>query len=633
MNAGAETNVGRVLVIDDTESIHDSFRKILTPRSQSDAFAAAKAALWGASRPESPPLSSTPHFELASALQGREGVDKAAAARASGTPFAVAFVDMRMPPGWDGLTTIKHLWQVDPDVQIVICTAYSDQPLETLSAELGHAHQLLILKKPFDSVEVWQLTVALTAKHAAQRAARLRMDEMEKLVEQRTLEIQHAMLHDKLTGLPNRAMLTNRLEACIQRHKRHPEQRFAVLFLDFDRFKLVNDSLGHEVGDRLLVEIAQRLQTCLRGSDALCHNVLPSRLGGDEFIVLLEDLAGEHDAARVARRLLDALAEPYQLENQRLVVTLSIGITTSDRLYEKASDMLRDADTAMYRAKAAGRARYVVFDHTMHAEVSERLFLETELRRAVRADELTLHYQPIYNLATGTLAGFESLVRWSLPQRGMIPAATRISIAEETGLVQPLTLNLFRRACAQLHEWQTRYSHPSPLMVSVNLSRQLVLEPGIIADLTRIIRECNVSPDSIIMEITETALITEKSPAPDVFTQLRELGVWLHLDDFGTGYSSLSCLYTLPLSGIKIDRSFLLRACANPRQLAVLEAIANIAKALQLTVTVEGIETTEQLHAMRSLGVSMGQGFLFGAPCDTVQATALFDDAPTLCHV
>ncbi|MBI4719333.1 MAG: EAL domain-containing protein [Planctomycetes bacterium] len=631
MKAPGQALRRRVLVIDDTESVHDSFRKIFECSAPSTAFAAAKAALF-AEPAESPGPPTSALFELDFAYQGEEGVQKAAQARAGGEPYMVTFVDMRMPPGWDGTTTIKRLWEVDPDVQVVVCTAYSDDPLEKLAQELGHAHQLLILKKPFDPVEVQQLASALSEKRLAHQAAALKMEELERLVQERTAEIEHALLHDKLTGLPNRTMVLTRLDACIQRRRRNPATRFAVLFLDFDRFKLVNDSLGHELGDVLLIEIAGRLRNSLRTADVAAHSGIPSRLGGDEFIVLLEDLREERDAARAAQRLLDSLSEPYLLENQKLVITVSIGIATSDREYERSGDMLRDADTAMYRAKAAGRARYVMFDRTMHAEVSERLFLETALRKAVRDDELFLHYQPIMRLDTGALTGFEALARWTLPERGAVAASTLIAIAEETGLIQPLTVNLLHRACRQLRTWRERFPAAGNLMMSVNFSRRLVLDPEIVGRIADIIREEGIDPRSLILEITENGLLGEREHAGDLLERLRKLGVWLHLDDFGTGYSSLSCLYTLPLSGIKIDRSFVKEVCSRPQQSAVLQAIVNIASALELAVVIEGIETSEQLQLIKSLNVRLGQGYLFGAPSSPETAEALLRDLPTLCY-
>lgn len=621
----------RILVIDDLESIHDSFRKILMPPVMSASFASAKSALFGDPAPAAAPPKEP--FEVDFAFQGQDGVRMAAQARESGEPYLVAFVDMRMPPGWDGTTTIKHLWEADADVQVVVCTAFSDQPLETLADELGKVHQLLILTKPFDSIEVVQVATALCEKRTAERAASMKTDELQRLVNERTAEIEHALLHDKLTGLPNRTMLMSRLSACIERCKRNPSGRFAVLFLDFDRFKLVNDSLGHEQGDLLLQEIGERLRVGLRSHDLPSRNSLPSRLGGDEFIVLLEDLRGEQDAARVAERLIQSLSEPYQLLEQKLVITVSIGIATSDRGYESGGDMLRDADTAMYRAKATGRARFVLFDETMHAEVSERLALETEIRNAVRADAMRLHYQPITSLEDGSLIGFEALLRWSVPNRGRISPAKIVSIAEETGLIHPMTLNLLRQSCLQLRAWQDRHEQARSLMLGINLSRRLVLEPRIVEEIDAVLRQTGVRPENIALEITESAMINDREAAIELFQRLRGLGLWLHLDDFGTGYSSLSCLYRIPLNGIKIDRTFLCEASAHRQQYAILKAIVGIAEALDLRVIVEGLETTEQLDLVRSLGIKMGQGFLIGAPCEPNSAEAAFDDRPMLCHM
>ncbi len=632
MNPSGSSKRRRMLIIDDTESVHASFRTLFEKRPTTSSFAAAKAALLsGTPGAAMPAASGGATFDLDFALQGREGVDKAAKARLNGDPYLVAFVDMRMPPGWDGATTIKHLWEVDPDMQVVVCTAFADQPLDQLADELGNVHQLLILKKPFDTVEVKQVALAMSEKRLAHQAATMRMEELERLVQERTSEIEHALLHDKLTGLPNRTLLMARLEACLQRRLRHSDSHFAVLFLDFDRFKLVNDSLGHELGDLLLIEIANRLRISLRGADLLCHASLPSRFGGDEFIVLLEDLREVRDAGRVAQRLVDTLSEPYTLENQKLVVTVSVGVATSDRAYERAGDMLRDADIAMYRAKAAGRARYVMFDAAMHEEVAERLFLETAMRQAVRDDTMTLHYQPIVRLADGAFHGFEALVRWTLPERGPISASTIISIAEDTGLILPLTIQLLRQACRRLQDWRARFPAAHQMVMSVNFSRRLVLDPDIVDKLADIITEAGVEPGAIVLEITESALLNDTDAAA-LFGRLRRLGFWLHLDDFGTGYSSLSCLYTLPLSGLKIDRAFLQKACAHPEQSAVLSAIVSIARALDLSLVVEGVETTEQIELLRSLGADLGQGYLFGAPCDAQHAEAVFHCQPTLCY-
>lgn len=554
------------------------------------------------------------------------------AALAANAPYMVAFCDMRMPPGWDGPTTIKRLWKADPALQVVICTAYADGSLDEIAGELGNCDRLLILKKPCDSPEILQMATTLCEKWIAERAARMKMDELERLVQERTAEIEHAMLHDKLTGLPNRTLLHMRLETCIQRRLRKSDQKFAILFLDFDRFKLVNDSLGHEVGDLLLIEVAGRLRDALRATDIVAQSGTASRLGGDEFIVLLEDLKEEHDAARVANRLLEVLGEPYVLDGQQLHLTASIGIATSDRGYECAGDMIRDADTAMYRAKAAGRARYVMFDRVMHEEVKSRLSLETELRRAVHGDEITVHYQPIIRVCDESLSGFEALVRWTHPQRGAIGAPELIAVAEDTGLILPLSLNVLNQACRQLRAWCDAYPDARELMMSVNLSRKQLIDPELVKKIEQTLARWGIDPRRMVLEITETAIIEDREAALRVFDALKSMGVWLHLDDFGTGYSSLSCLYQLPISGLKIDRQFIHSICALDEHRVVLQSLVNIARAFKLQLVAEGVETTEQFELLQSLGVDFVQGYLMGRPTPHATAEALLRHQPTLCH-
>lgn len=619
----------RVLVIDDQETIHRDFCTILEPVGASADFAAMKAAIFGSSGAAAPRAAAG--FRVDCAQQGKPGVEMAAAASQAGDPYRVAFVDMRMPPGWDGATTIRHLWQADPRIQVVICTAYSDTPLQDVAAELGGRDKLLVLKKPFDNIEVLQLATALAEKWDSERAAAMKLEELERIVRERTAEIEHALLHDKLTGLPNRTLLTMRLDACLQRRQRRPEQGFAVLFIDFDRFKLINDSLGHEVGDLLLIEIGTRLRDSLRPTDVAAASILASRMGGDEFIVLLEDLHDPHDAARVAERLLALLSEPYDIRGQKLIMTASIGIATSDRPYERGADMIRDADTAMYRAKAAGRSRCVMFDARMHEEAMARLSLETELRKAVRNDALELHYQPIVRLASGEVSGFEALVRWSHPQQGPVDAAQLIAVADDTGMIQPLSIQLLRKACRQLRQWQERFPAAAAVTMSVNLSRRQLLDPDLVSKIESIIQQEGVDPRNMIVEITETAVLEDRGAASEVFRRLKQIGVWLHLDDFGTGYSSLSCLYSMPISGLKIDQTFVQHAFCRREHAEVLRAIVGIARAFNLTLIAEGIETTEQFDLLRGLGIQHGQGFLFGKPAPGPNVESfLSDQAPVV---
>jgi diguanylate cyclase (GGDEF)-like protein len=618
----------RVLVIDDSAEIHADFRKILAAPARGDGLNAAKAALFGSAAARDAGCA-RPHFDIDGAMQGEEGVQRAKAARDAGVPYHAAFVDMRMPPGWDGLATIRELWRIDPALPVVVCTAYSDRCLDTLADELGQGDRLLVLKKPFESAEVRQLAATLSARWFDERDARSERDGLERQVAERSAELEHALLHDPLTGLANRAHLVGRLDACIERSHRKPAQRFALLFLDLDRFKLINDSLGHDAGDRLLIEVAQRLRESLRASDVVCQTCTPSRLGGDEFLLLLEDLHETRDAARAARRLLDVLAEPFDLDGQRLSITASIGIATSERGYGHAGEMIRDADTAMNRAKSAGRARFVLFDRAMHREVVERLSLETALRGALREGALELHYQPIVRLDDRRLVGFEALVRWTHPQRGAIPASELIAVAEECGLIQPLGLHLLGKACRQLNEWQRRHPQARDLKMSINLSRGQLLDPDLVARITETLRESGVDPASIVLEITESMLLHDTEAAIETLERLRALAVDLHLDDFGTGYSALSHLYKLPLGAMKIDRSFIADAGTRPEHLLALEAIVSLARAFGLAVIAEGIETPEHFEMLRRLGVDLGQGYLCGRPSPAEHAERIVID-PTL---
>lgn len=608
----------RVLVIDDNESVQSDFRKVLGAAQASSSFTASKAALFGDTSSTAEP---SPQFEVDAASQGEEGVDKARAAIGAGHPYQVAFVDMRMPPGWDGMTTIRHLWEVDPSVQVVICTAYSDVSLQDIAKSFRHTHQLLILKKPFDPAEVQQLASALSAKHAAHLAAQLQVNQLETLVEQRTQEIRQALLHDRLTGLPNRALFSARLEACITRRQRHPEQGFAVLFLDLDRFKLVNDSLGHEVGDALLVQIADRLRVSLRSCDMVGKHSDAARFGGDEFVVLLENLIQGRDAARVAGRLLESLTLPFEVEGHTLYVGCSIGVATSNRDYERPADIIRDADTAMYRAKADGGGRYVMFDRAMHAEVLDRLSLEVGLREAVRTDTVGLHYQPIVQVGAGVV-GFEALARWNRREHGLVPAGRLINIAEETGLIHSLSWNLLRQACSQLADWRRAFPQFADLTMSVNLSRRLLGDPELASRVRTTCVVSGVQPSHLVLEVTESAVLDNEAGAARVLRDLRAMGVQLYLDDFGTGYSSLSCLHRLPLTGLKVDRAFLQELTAKPSQRAMLDAIVRIATAFGLRVVAEGVETEEQLELVSAMGIDLIQGYLLGAPTEAAEAIA-----------
>jgi diguanylate cyclase (GGDEF)-like protein len=610
----------RILVIDDNESIHDDFRKILTTARNVDGFEAARTALFGEAFV---PVYARPHFQVDSALQGDDGVRQTVAARAAGIPFQVAFVDMRMPPGWSGLQTIETLWAVDDRIQTVICTAYSDELLSDLAQRLGNSHRLLVLKKPFDPVELQQLAAALCEKWSAETTARERMKELDRLVAERTAQVAQAALHDALTGLPNRAQGLMRVEACVQHAQRRPGMHFAVLVVDLDRFVLVNTTIGHDAGDQVLLEVVSRLRACLRSADALCTSTVASRLDGGRFMILLEDLRETPDSARVAQRILDRLAEPYQAAGQEIFITSSIGIATNDRGYLRAEDMLRDADSARARVSAAGGGIYAMFDGAAQAAVKSRLAFESSLRAAIRDEIIEVHYQPVVRTADGGLLGFEALVRWNDPELGRVSPADLIAVAEDSSIIHSLGALVFRMACRQQRQWREMLGDAGGSIVSVNLSPKQLAHPNLLQRMIEIMQDTNVRPEWMSLEITESALMVDPDAAAATLARLRATGMSLQLDDFGTGYSSLSRLHCLPLDVLKVDRSFVQDICTRREHVQILEAVNSIARAFDMKVTVEGVETAEQLAIVRRLDIDQAQGYLFGKPMPPQEATQL----------
>lgn len=427
----------------------------------------------------------------------------------------------------------------------------------------------------------------------------------------------HHAFHDELTNLPNRALFMNRLEQVIARHKRCENFLFAVLFLDLDRFKVINDSLGHLVGDQLLQGIARRLEMCMQPGDMI------ARLGGDEFAILLSELRDISDANYVAECIQKQLALPFTLSGQEVFTSTSIGMALSTVGYEQPEDLLRDSDIAMYHAKGLGKACYQVFSSAMHTHAVELLQLETDLRDAVEHQKFQLYYQPIVSLQTDSLVGFETLLRWQHPIRGFISPAEFIPLAEETGLIIPLGFEILRQACRQMQAWQTKFPASSPLTISVNISGKQFSQPDFIHQLQQILQDTGLDARFLKLELTESVIMENVEAATNTFRQLKELGVQLHMDDFGTGYSSLSYLHRFPIDQLKIDRSFIARMLVEPEDLEIVRTIIALAHNLRMTVTAEGVETLEQLLLLKELGCEYGQGYYFSQPVDALAVDKL----------
>jgi diguanylate cyclase (GGDEF)-like protein/PAS domain S-box-containing protein len=447
----------------------------------------------------------------------------------------------------------------------------------------------------------------------------------EDITERKQIEqqLERQALYDTLTELPNRTLFHDRLAQAVSKTKRRKDYSFGVLFLDLDRFKLINDSLGHLVGDQLLIEFARRLSQCLRPGDTV------ARVGGDEFTMLLEDIKHVGDATRVADRIQQELSLPFKLGQHEVFITASIGIALSSIEYGRSDDLLRDADIAMYRAKAQGRARYQVFDSGMHSSAVLQLQMENDLRRALERKEFRAFYQPTVSLLNGTLTGFEALMRWQHPQRGLTLPEEFIPLAEETGLIIPMGLWILREACGQMKTWMERFPAQRGLTISVNLSSVQIGESDFVEQVERILKETAIDPNSLTLEMTESVLMAHPEEAINRLQQLRNLGVRLHIDDFGTGYSSLSYLHHLPVDTLKIDRSFVSRIGKDEEKGEIVGTIATLAHNLGMEVIAEGVENAVQLSQVKALQCESAQGFYFAKPMRSEDAEKLIQAKTT----
>lgn len=503
-----------------------------------------------------------------------------------------------------------------PVIAIVYFTYYRYlEDLRVTSAEAENAERARA-EAERRRAEQAEFHVAELNRHIAEQ------DRISRALEETKEHFRHAAFHDALTDLPNRALLTEHIKLSIERPREHDELLFAVLFLDLDRFKNINDSLGHIAGDQLLIATARTLETCLRPTDTV------ARLGGDEFAILLDGMENQDHAISVAERIQQALTRPFNLIGHEVYITASIGITLNNGNYTDPENVLRDADTAMYRAKEGGKARFELFDSTMHSHAVALLKLENDLRRAIERNEFEVYYQPIICLETDDLYGFEALIRWNHPERGLVSPDTFIPIAEETGLIVDIGKQVLYESCRQMREWHLS-SPGKPLSLSVNLSAKQFAQPDLIGQVKKILAETGLAAEYVKLEITESVVMKNAEIATAMLMQLCALGVNLSIDDFGTGYSSLSYLHRFPVKTLKIDRSFIGRMGQGGENSEIVRTINTLAQNLGMEVVAEGVETAEQLTQLKSMNCTLGQGYLFSRPLSANAASAFIQDHPS----
>jgi diguanylate cyclase (GGDEF)-like protein len=519
-----------------------------------------------------------------------------------------------MMPEMDGYEVCQNL-KADAktaEIPIIFLSALDDVLDKVKGFQVGGVDYIT---KPFQFEEVLIRVQNQLALRAAELEIRVLNAELEARVKERTQELEVAntqllemALHDSLTGLPNRALLMTDLRRSIHQAKANLNYQFAVLFLDCDRFKVVNDSLGHLVGDELLILIAHRLSCYVKPQNTL------ARLGGDEFAILLTEIPNFHDVTTLSDQILQCFSQPFNLERHEIFMNASIGIVIGNCEYNEPEHLLRDADTAMYRAKALGKGQYHLFDPVMHTAALERLQLETDLRRGIKQEELVVHYQPIVSLITGRISGFEALVRWRHPKRGLIPPGLFIPIAEETGLITAIGYWVLSESCHQLRTWQQQNSIDPNLFVSVNLSVKQFAQPNLLEQIDQVLEHSQLSPDCLKLEITESAIMDNHQDVATILKELRKRRILISIDDFGTGYSSLSYLHSFPVDTLKIDKSFVQRLNLTSENIGLIPVIISLAKTMNMNVIAEGIELPEQLKILRELNCGLGQGYFFAKP-------------------
>ena len=590
----------RILIVDDTASIHADFRKVLCADANGgQSLDSIEETLFGTA----PAVRQT--FVLDSAYQGQEALELVNKALADNAPYALVFIDMRMPPGWDGLDTIEQLWNVDPHLQIALCTAYSDYSFEAIEARLQYDDQLLILKKPFDDLEIRQMATALTWKWQLAHDAALKLIGLERTIEERVqelLKVSHLLQYDALTELPNSTLLGDRLTQAIAVCRRHDTQ-LAVMFIGLDRFKRINNALGHPVGDEMLKQVSQSLVATVRESDSVF------RYGSDEFVLILNDIKHPQQTQYIAEKLLAAVSATRYVAGHDLSVTASVGISVYPDDSSSAVELIKKAETAMHTIKDQGPNDFSFFIDEMNLRAQEQQSLESAIRLALLRNEFIVHYQPKLDLNSGQIVGAEALIRWHQPDHGWIYPSAFIPVAEDSGLIVPLSQWVLRQACEQARAWQV--AGLPPICISVNISAIDFRQRNFVANLVEILERTGLAPHLLELEITERVLMQNAEDTLTTLRRIKTLGVRLSIDDFGTGYSSLSYLRRFPIDVLKIDQSFIRGLSENSQDAQLISAIISLGKSLDLNIIAEGVETVEQLVFLKAHQCEEGQGFLF----------------------
>jgi diguanylate cyclase (GGDEF)-like protein len=649
----------KILVIDDTPAIHADIRKILTPAQVDDELDALTAELFD--DPSGELRDTDVSYEVDSAFQGNTGLSMVAKAIEAGEPYSVAFIDVRMAPGWDGIETIERIREIDDKMQIVLCTAYSDYSWEELRNRFGRNDWLLIIKKPFDVAEVQQLACALAEKWNLAQQASFNMQRLEHIVTNRTaqlnaanvnlreanlylqksndqlttemaarrdadLKLMHMAYHDALTGLPNRTRLLTHLDACLKRAEHDDDYKFAVVFLDLDNFKTVNDDLGHHAGDEVLKHVARELASTVERRTKADHSLLDlvSRIGGDEFVVLLDDITDASDLMQFATRAREALSKPIEIENTELVPLASIGLTIREGVHSGPQDLLRDADLALYQAKGNGKGGIAVFDQEMRAALVERKRVEADLRHAVQRGELLVYYQPLVDIDSQEIIGLEALVRWEHPLRGLLRPEVFLDVAEEAGLIEEVGEWVINEVCRYASDLIQKCPIANDIRFSINVARKQLSQGNLVECIRTALDEWGLSPNSLAIEIAESVTIGNIERIQEQCQTLTEMGIPIYLDDFGTGCSSLSMVQSLPFAAVKIDESVIGDIVDAPADsLPLVQAMALLAENRRFDLIAEGIETESQFHVLRELGCNVGQGFYFARPMQADQVSEL----------